>query len=196
MHTDDNSSKTKIHSKLFLLYMKDFAIKILGLFLFTVVFISCDEIPDGIVDVKTVNYNVMGITAPSTFIYSPADSTIVTSVQIQNVETVSNVWCKVSSFDGTLTINNQIFMFDDGNVSLHGDQNKGDGIYSGKVNMSKSNPNGKYQVEFFIEDNVRISPDNVQKVGAQIFSYNNNQQNLPPVISNLNIPSSVNREVN
>ncbi len=195
IHTDDKSNYSKIHFSLIPLYMKKFVINISSLFLIISAFISCDKIPDGIVDVKTVNYNVMGITAPASFVYSGTDSTIVTSVQIQKVETVSNVWCKVSSFDGTLTLQNQVIMFDDGNVSLHGDQNKNDGIYSAKFNMSKLNPNGKYQIEFFVEDNVRTPPDNVQKVGAQIFSYNNNQQNLAPVISNLNIPSSVNREV-
>ncbi len=175
--------------------MKKIAINILSLFLFTTVFISCDKIPDGIVDSKLVDYNVVSITAPSTFIYSQTDSTIVTTILIKNVETVLNVWCKVSSFDGTLTLQNQILMSDDGNISFYGDQLKNDGIYSCKIPMGKLNPNGKYQIEYFVEDNVRISPDNVQKVGAQIFSYNNNQQNLAPTISNLSIPASVNRGV-
>lgn len=196
MHTDYNSSRTKIHIQLFQLYMKKISINILSLLLFVMVLTSCDRIPDGIVDVKTVDYNILSITGPSLFIYSQTDSTIVTYVQINNVETVSNVWFKVSSFDGTLRLQNQIFMSDDGNVPLHGDQFKNDGIYSGKFPMSKLNPNGKYQIEYFVEDNVRTSPDNVQKVGAQLFSYNNNQLNLAPVISNLTIPSAVNRGEN
>lgn len=153
--------------------------------------LSCDKIPDGIVDVKIVDYNVVGIVAPTNFTYSQSDSTIVTSIQISNFETVSNIWCKVTSLDGTLLVKSKIIMYDDGNVSLNGDQNKGDGIYSAKFVMGKLTPIGKYQIQYFVEDNINYSPDNLQKIGTHIFIFSPGQINLSPVISNLVIPVSV-----
>ena len=196
MHTDDNSINSKIHFLLTSIFMKKFAINILSLLLITSALISCDKIPDGIVESQNVDYLIIAITAPSSVTYIPTDSTVIASIQLSKVNSVNAVWYKVSTFEGTLIVKNKVMMFDDGNSNLNGDQLKNDGIYSGKFVMSKLNPNGKYQIEFFVEDNVRTSPDNVQKVGTQIFSYNNNQQNFAPVISNLSIPSSVNREVN
>lgn len=156
-------------------------------------FFSCDKIPDGVVDVKTVNYSVVGISAPVNFTYSQADSTIITSVQISNFGTVSNIWCKVTSFDGTLSIKSKIIMADDGNFSLNGDQNKGDGIYSAKFVMGKLTPIGKYQIQYFVEDNINYAPDNLRKIGTHIFDFSPGQINLPPLISNLVIPNSATR---
>jgi hypothetical protein len=154
--------------------------------------LSCDKIPDGIVDLKSVDYKIVGITAPVGFSYSSADSTIVTSVQISNYGTVSNVWCNVASVDGTLVIKNQILMYDDGNLSSDGDQQKGDGIFSAKFVMGKLNPNGNYKIEYFVEDNTRPAPENLVKAGVHIFTFNNGQNNLPPVISIDNFPLEVN----
>lgn len=155
--------------------------------------LSCDKIPDGIVDVKIVDYTVVGIVAPTNFTYSQSDSTIVTSIQISNFETVSNIWCKVTSLDGTLLVKSKIIMYDDGNVSLNGDQYKGDGIYSAKFVMGKLTPIGKYQIQYFVEDNINYSPDNLKKIGTHIFAFSQGQINLSPVISNLVIPNSATR---
>ncbi len=154
--------------------------------------LSCDKIPDGIVDLKTVDYKIVGITAPASFSYSQTDSTIVTSVQISNYGSVFNVWCKVSSIDGALSIKDQIMMYDDGNLTSTGDQKKDDGIYSAKFVMGKLNPNGNYQIEYFIENNIRQTPENLVKAGVHIFTFNNGQNNLPPVISDENFPLAVN----
>jgi len=59
--------------------------------------------------------------------------------------------------------------------------------------MSRLNPNGKYQIEYFVEDNVNLPPNNSAKVGSALFTFDNNQNNLPPVISDVGLPASVNR---
>lgn len=156
-------------------------------------FFGCQEIPNGIIDSKTIDYKVGGIIAPMNFNYSQTDSMVVTSVQIANVRTVEKVWCKVSAADGSLTVRPQLNLYDDGDVVKNGDQKSGDGIFSGKFVMGKSTPNGKYQIEYFVEDNIRQSPENLTKVGSHIFTFSNSQTNQPPVISNLIIPGSVNR---
>ncbi|MEW6702616.1 MAG: hypothetical protein AB1298_07840, partial [Bacteroidota bacterium] len=165
-------------------------------FLFGLVLLSfsgCQEIPNNIIDSKTIDYKVVEITAPVNFNYSQTDSMVVTSVQIANVGTVEKVWCKVSAADGSLSISPQLNLYDDGDVVKNGDQKKGDGIFSGKFVMGKFTPNGKYQIEYFVEDNIRQSPENLAKVGSHIFTFSNNQTNLPPVISDLVIPGAVNR---
>jgi hypothetical protein len=193
IHTGDDSNSSKTHFSLIPLYMKKYVVNIFSLFLIIAAFVSCDKIPVGIVDAKMVDYRVLEITAPANFNYLETDSTIVTTVQITNIKTVSSVWCKVSSLDGALTLNSHLFMYDDSDVSLHGDQNKNDGIYSAKFVMGKLTPIGKYQIEYFIEDNINHSPDNLQKIGAHIFTFSPGQINLPPVISNLVIPNSATR---
>lgn len=193
-HTENKLDRSDNHSSIISNYMKKiFNQNLIGILLIALTLLSCDKIPDGIVDVKLVNYKVLEITAPISFSYSSADSTIITSDKIENVETVSSVWCKISSLDGTLTVKNQVLMYDDGNVSLHGDQNKDDKIYSAKFVMGKLNPIGEYQIEYFIEDNINPSPDNLKKIGTHIFNFIPGQINLPPVISNLVIPVSVTR---
>ena len=155
--------------------------------------LSCDKIPDGIVESQNVDYQIITITAPASVTYLPTDSTVIASIQLSKVNSVNVVWCKVSSLDGSLTIKNQVMMIDNGNPNLNGDQLKGDGIYSGKFVMGKLNPNGKYQIDFFVEDNIRQAPDNLVKVGTHIFTFDNLQINYAPVISDLKIPSTINR---
>ncbi len=193
MHTDDNSSNSKIHFSLIPLYMKKFVINILSLLLIASAFISCDKIPDGIVETRFVDYKVVAISAPTTFSTNSTDSVITTSIEFQKPSTINAVWCNVKLIDGTETKYSRVELLDSGDLQKNGDQKKDDGIYSGKFVMSKKYSNGKYQIEFLVEDNVRISPDNVRKVGTSIFTYDNGQTNFAPVLSNLIIPLSVNR---
>ncbi len=193
MHTDDNSSNSKIHFSLIPLYMKKFVINILSLLLIASAFISCDKIPDGIVEPRLVDYKVVAISAPTTFSTNSSDSVITTSVELQRTSTISSVWCSIKLNDGSETKYSRVNLLDNGDLQNNGDQKKDDGIYSGKFVMSKKYSNGKYQIEYLVEDNVRTSPDNVKKVGASIFTFDNGQTNFAPVLSKLIIPVSVNR---
>lgn len=154
---------------------------------------SCGDIPDGIVEPQNVDYSVISITAPASVTYLPTDSSVVASVTLKDFQSVGRVWCKVSSLDGSILVAGQVILYDDGNISANGDQNKGDGKYSGKFIMGKLKPKGKYQIEFFLENNIQQPPENLTKAGSHIFSFDNFQVNLAPVISNLILSSSVNR---
>jgi hypothetical protein len=173
--------------------------KIITKFSYLAVFIAlfiisgCDKITDDVVNTKLVDYKIVAITAPSSFSTSTTDSTVTTSVQIQNISSVGAVYCKVETLDQTKTIYSRIDMLDDGNTLADGDKTKGDGTYSCKFVMSKKLSNGNYQVQYFVEDNINFSPDNVEKIGVQVIAYSNNQVNYAPVISNLVIPSTVTR---
>jgi len=182
---------TEFQSNRFPLYMKNRFRKFLCVIAFITGLNACEKIPDGTLDILEINYKVVSISVPASVIYSSSDSLVTTSIQIQNTGTVKNIWCAISFYDGTLKVNSKVDLFDDGNQSKNGDALKGDNIFSGKFGMSKRFSNGKYQIEYFIEDNTSMSK--IVKVAEQYFIFDNNQINFPPVISNLSIPNSVNR---
>jgi hypothetical protein len=55
--------------------------------------------------------------------------------------------------DGT-TNNSKVFLFDDGNISEHGDQVAGDGRYSLLIQVDQSNQKGTYRFEFRAKDRI------------------------------------------
>ncbi|MFA7419994.1 MAG: hypothetical protein WCZ90_09940 [Melioribacteraceae bacterium] len=152
-----------------------------------VAFSACDKIPDGVVDNKFVDYKVAKIESPSSFFYSNPDSLFTASVTIQSISSVDQVWLSVKSVDGTSYVTKQVFL-------TKGTATQTSTIFTAKVPMSKKISSGKYLVEFFISDNIRVSPDNISKVGEQVLVYNNNQTNFTPVISNLVLADNITRE--
>lgn len=79
---------------------------------------------------------------------------IITSINVFDQNGLSDIdraYFKVYRPDGT-TNNNQNLMFDDGNLSLHGDQTAGDGIYSLIIQITSSNQKGTYRLEFEARD--------------------------------------------
>ncbi len=152
---------------------------------------ACDSIPSEVVDVKNADYKVTSINAPVSVNFLPADSSVVTTVKIEKKESVNKTWISVSSADGKIIINSYIELKDDGQLGISGDTQAGDGIYAAKFLMSRKNPNGNYIINYFVEDNVRPSPDNQLKIGSHQFSYKNSTQNFAPLISDLKIANSV-----
>ena len=153
-------------------------------------FSACGKIQDGIVDGKFADYKVVNVSAPSGFTYSNPDSFFTISAKIQNFTSIAKVWASVKTVDGSLYISKEIQLLDNGAIS-QGDAAAGDGIFSQKVLMSKKYSNGKYIIEFFVQDNINPAELNTSKVGEQSFIYDNKQTNYPPVISNLVMPSAV-----
>jgi hypothetical protein len=150
-------------------------------------FSACDSIPDGVVDNKFVDYKVVKLETPSSFFYSSPDSLFTAAVTIQNVGSVDQVWLSVKSVDGTSYVTKQVFL-------AKGTATQTSTIFTAKVPMSKKVSSGKYLIEFFVSDNIRITPDNISKIGEQVLVYSNNQTNYPPVISNLALADNVSRE--
>ncbi len=165
---------------------------LLGL-LSIVILMSCDKIPSGVIDVKTTDIKIVKIDLPESFVYSSADSLLKISIQFSKYELISKAWLVVKTFDGKIRVYNNLPLADDGNMSASGDLKASDGIFNAKIPMSKKFVNGKYIVEIFAEDNIHSAPENQLKLGEQLFTYNNFQNNLPPVLSNLILQTSVNR---
>ncbi len=165
------------------------------LLLFVLGIAACENIPDGVVEHQVADFKVVALNAPQTFTFNPADSLISVSIKIENHEIIEAVWITVKSLDGKIIIVNQKELLDDGNIAISGDQLNGDGIFSSRFPISKKIPNGDYNIEFFVMDKVKPSPNNTVRVGSHIFSYANNFENQPPVIYDLSIQSSIIRGV-
>ena len=160
-------------------------VNLLSLVLCSLMLYGCDKIPDNLVDQKALDYQITSISAPDTVNYAAQDSVVTTSVQISNPGTVNSVWCKVSSIDGSVIIYSQVFL----KISTAGtvtDQSVKN--FSGNFIMNKNLPEGLYQIEYFVEDNVWQPPQNLTKAGSKIFSF----KNIPPPVVSVNIiPNSV-----
>lgn len=79
---------------------------------------------------------------------------ILTSVQAydQNgLNDIEKVYFVVYRPDGT-TNGNQNILYDDGNLTEHGDETAGDGIYSLLIQINQSNTKGTYRFEFRAKD--------------------------------------------
>ncbi len=157
------------------------------------IFSACEEIPDGIVEQTKVYNKVKNISAPQSFSYSVSDSSLLTRIEFEDSKYISKAWLKIRSLDGTVTVISSSEMKDNGNLPVNGDLNAEDNIFSARVGISKKYSSGKYLIEYYVEDNVKLSPENLSKVAVHSFDYNNNQISYTPVISNLTIPAAVNR---
>ena len=171
---------------------RNFALKLFTQLFIALLFIfsACDDIPDGIVEPLKADFGVNVINAPEQFTYSAADSTLETSIAIVDYQTVGRVTCRVTNNDGTQTVYESVEMKFKEEARL-GDEQKISAIYSAEIPMSKSNPKGKYLIEYYVEDNIHQSPDNISKVGVHTFVYDNAQINYAPVLSNLSMPGAV-----
>jgi len=154
-------------------------------------FSGCDKIPDNVVEQNLMYTTAKIIQAPEDFRYSNLDSAFVTSIKLSNTDLIENVWLAVKYYDGSSTIHQQIFMSDEGDSFLTGDETRGDKIYSAFIPMSKKFPSGKYAIEYFAQYK---NQESSLKLAVHYFNYINSQINLPPSITEAIIPSTATYE--
>lgn len=152
---------------------------------------ACNEIPDGVVDVKSADYTVNQIIALDNFSSSSTDTLFVTSIKIENSESVSEVWCSVRVFNSSKNLYDKILLSDNGTF---GDVQKNDNIFTGAFVMNNRIASGKYIIEYFIKDNIHLEGENVKKVGVHSLNFSNGTNNNPPSISELVMVSTVIRD--
>ncbi|MCB0747646.1 MAG: hypothetical protein H6613_12235 [Ignavibacteriales bacterium] len=153
---------------------------------FAVLFLfSCENIPTDVIDVKNVDYIVENISAPNDFIYSATNTILQASVSINKAETVKQVWFNINNEDGTETISeNNILEATSASEAV---------VFSGETILSNTLLSGKYEISFYVQDNINPSDANVKKIGTKILNFQSEAINLPPEISNLVMPTEVNR---
>lgn len=75
---------------------------------------------------------------------------ILTSLRVfddNGLNDIKEVYFIVYRPDGS-TNGNKVFLYDDGNLTLNGDQTAGDGIYSRIISVNQTNAKGTYRFEF------------------------------------------------
>jgi len=93
------------------------------------------------------------LVAPESVLVEPPKSLIFLSIGAfdrNGMDDIKEVYFTVKSPSGT--VSNQIFMFDDGNTSVNGDNTADDGKYSAIIEVTPDNQKGNYRFDFFAKD--------------------------------------------
>lgn len=148
---------------------------------------GCDKIPSGVTETSESNYQVLGSEAPLSFKYFKGDSSFTVAIRLNPGGEVAKAWADLYSPDNDRLNKEPVILQDNGSAS-NGDSLKNDNVFSGRVDLAQSYPNGKYRIDYFV-----LSSDGItRKVAESSFNYDNNQINFPPVLSDLVMPDSVN----
>ena len=162
--------------------MNKYLIFLIPLFLW-----GCGDKFDGLIDTSTTSYQVTFVNSSNDTLFVPGDSLIVVSISLVSPQSIKSIYFNINAPDGELLNPSPVPLFDDGNVSLHGDVTAGDNTFSNKYPFSQSYLNGKYTIQYFIVN----SNDKIVLAAEHSFNYNNNIADIPPVVSNLLAPDTV-----
>lgn len=149
-------------------------------------FWGCQKTIDSTIDNTPIGYQVISISSYDTVFYAPDDSLLLMSIKFNSISGLKNTYADIYNSAGDKLNNVPVTLYDNGN-SENGDKTKGDKIYSNLFPMSKTYPVGNYKINYFVTD----LDNNTRKVAENDFIYNNGQNNVAPVISNLIAPDSV-----
>jgi len=150
---------------------------------------GCDSISDSVIDSGANEIKVLSVNVPSKIIYTDSSTSLTIKLEVEDKSAVKSVWCKIVFSDGSITVNKNVAMLDNGDTESNGDVLENDNIFSGKVLISDEYPSGYYNIEFYINE---ITGASVKAAVAR-FEFDNAQDNIAPVLSELNIPSQIQR---
>jgi hypothetical protein len=162
--------------------MNKYLILLIPLFLW-----GCNPKNDTVIDSPITNYQVTDVRSINDTLYVPGDSLIVINISFNSVSGIKSVFVNIISPDGNNLNSDPIPLYNDGNDSLHGDLAKGDNIFSNKYPFSQSFLNGKYNIQYFVQD----LNNKVSLAAEHSFHYNNNIADIPPIVFNLIAPDTV-----
>lgn len=161
--------------------------KNLIILLFFIALWGCEEIPNEVIDLEAVDYSIEGISAPDIVVYSETNPKFSTSITIENSEKIRKVWSEVYTINGVEKI---------GSVTiLESIEITSKRKYIGEVLVDENLLSDTYVIYYYVEDNVRTDGENVKKVGIKEFQYLSIAKNFPPVISDLDLPLEVDRNI-
>ncbi len=149
--------------------------------------ISCEDIPNDLIDESITKFSIVDVEAPSRFVYSSSDSMVTIHAAVDNPEPIENIYADVVSLETNFTLESGVTLLDDGAERLNGDLSADDRIYSGKFAVPKDVANGDYEIQFFVK------AKNLEErlAAAKKITLLNGQENVPPVISNLQAPDTL-----
>ena len=148
------------------------------LLLFPLLIWGCEQTYDNVLDTSTENYQVSSIAGikDSIDLKIPGDSLLSPRVNFVSGSELSGVSFNVIASDLTQLNSSPIIMTKVAN-----------NIYEGEFILESQNPNGLYTITF----SVTGTNGNNKKVAESNFNFNNGQDNVPPVISNLMMPDTI-----
>jgi len=161
-------------------------IRLIILFIPLVLFISCEEIPNETIVPEIVEYSIEEISAPNLVIFTESN-TLSTSITINNSETIENVWFDVETQNGAEKISSSNKMLSESSSTRR--------IYSGEIQFNENLLPGEYTLIYYVQDLIKVDDENVRKVGSKKFQFLSEAQNFLPVISNLDLPTEIARNI-
>ncbi len=143
---------------------------------------GCNKKFDNPIDISNSTFYAASVYPIKTFTYSSADSTLKPQIAVKNSDQVQQVYFNISDPDG-MQMNNSPIIMKKGDTFNSADTF----TFNGEWPMSQYYAKGKYEIQFFAVDNL----GNDVKLAVQYFNFDNSQQNVPPVISNVVAPDTL-----
>ncbi len=164
--------------------MKKFAL----LLLLPVLFWGCEKTYDSVINPKQTNtIQVTNITPIDSVNYLTSDSVLTFAITFNSTEQLQAVYFNIIKPDGNQLNSSAIKLFNDGDLSTHGDSSVSDNTFSNKFTMSNKYINGVYIVKYYVEDIYGTS----NYISAQNYVFDNGKDKFAPVLSNLDLPDTV-----
>lgn len=158
--------------------MKKVYFSILLIVLFIV---SCEKDYTGLIDSSINEYQVLSVSPSGNITFNAIDSLITIKISFTPASKLSEVSCDIFSSENKKLNDSRIKLFDDGNSNINGDDIRGDNKFANKFPLSSSYPIGDYTIYYYVTN---LSGESKQAAQSN-FVYNNGQDNMPPVLSNL-----------
>lgn len=154
-------------------------------FYFIITFLGCEKDFDAVIDQSPLSFQVTGLRSIDTVRFIPGDSLLLMTITYNDIRDLKSTYSDIYSSAGSKLNNSPVNLFDNGRPE-NGDQTAGDKTYSNKFPLSQANPNGLYTIRYFAQDKNNIT----KQVAIQNFKYDNGQNNIAPIVSNLTAPDS------
>jgi hypothetical protein len=138
---------------------------------------GCEKTFDNVVDVSTDNFQVTSVTHKESYdLKNPGDSILTARIKFTRLSQLQQVFFDVIASDNSKLNPVPIEMFD---IS--------DNLFSAQFELKREHPNGKYTLNF----TAKGTTGETKLVATSSFDFNNGQDNVAPVVSNLVMADSV-----
>ncbi len=146
------------------------------LLLLPIIIIGCEQSFDNVIDAVQNNYQVTLVSPTDSITFRANDSLITIRMNFTPSSEVSDVFCDIIASDQSKLNSSPFQLFDN-------DDNR----FKNDFPLSEFYPNGIYNIKYYVKN----ADETLQQVALGSFKYNNGQENIAPVISNLVAPDTV-----
>ena len=138
---------------------------------------GCEKSFDNVIDVSNDNYQVTFVTHKDSYdLKNPGDSILTTRIKFTRLSQLGQVFFDVIASDNSVLNPAPIEMFD---IS--------DNFFSAQFELKREYPSGKYTLNF----TAKGMNGERRLVATSSFYFNNGQDNIAPIVSNLIMPDSL-----